>query len=253
MDARITQTLTKRLHGLSDALWHLHEAQSSEEVAHRALAVVDSAFPEAFITFNVIGRRPSDYHAMVNRPVSGFAAVMAEIATCVANDHPVIVRQRETGKPETLVARISDFVTHRQFANTQLFSVGFRPFGCFAQLADAILAGDRYVGIGIQRDRDFDDDEVKLQEVLHAHLQRAFSRHWVEPAVLRLGVSNLVEEGNLTARESEVLHWIREGKRNSEIAIILGCSRGTVKVHCENIYRKLGVETRTAAARASRP
>ena len=53
----------------------------------------------------------------------------------------------------------------------------------------------------------------------------------------------------LTAREAEVLYWITEGKTNPEIAIILGASLNTVKKHANNLFAKLGVETRTAAAR----
>ena len=52
----------------------------------------------------------------------------------------------------------------------------------------------------------------------------------------------------LTPRESEVLWWVTEGKTNREIAIILGRSARTVQIHMNNVYRKLGVETRTAAA-----
>jgi DNA-binding CsgD family transcriptional regulator len=53
---------------------------------------------------------------------------------------------------------------------------------------------------------------------------------------------------DLTAREVEVLGWVAEGKTNPEIGIILGTSWRTVQKHVENILRKLGVETRTAAA-----
>jgi DNA-binding NarL/FixJ family response regulator len=55
----------------------------------------------------------------------------------------------------------------------------------------------------------------------------------------------------LTAREAEVLYWITEGKTNPEIAIILDSSINTVKKHANNLFAKLGVETRTAAARAA--
>jgi CheY-like chemotaxis protein/DNA-binding CsgD family transcriptional regulator len=55
----------------------------------------------------------------------------------------------------------------------------------------------------------------------------------------------------LTAREAEVLYWIAEGKTNPEIAIILESSVNTVKKRANNIFAKLGVETRTGAARAA--
>ncbi|MEO7413845.1 MAG: LuxR C-terminal-related transcriptional regulator [Opitutaceae bacterium] len=53
----------------------------------------------------------------------------------------------------------------------------------------------------------------------------------------------------LTSREKEILHWISEGKRNTEIAQIVGTSPRTIEKHTANIFSKLGVETRTAAAR----
>jgi len=53
----------------------------------------------------------------------------------------------------------------------------------------------------------------------------------------------------LSRREIEVMSWVREGKRNGEIAVILGISPHTVRKHLENTFSKLGVETRTAAAK----
>lgn len=53
----------------------------------------------------------------------------------------------------------------------------------------------------------------------------------------------------LTSREAEVLSWVSRGKTNAEIGEILGLSSRTVQKHLEHIFRKLGVETRVAAAR----
>jgi DNA-binding CsgD family transcriptional regulator len=52
----------------------------------------------------------------------------------------------------------------------------------------------------------------------------------------------------LTVRETEVLHWVAEGKSNEAIGILLGLSRRTVDKHMENVLRKLAVESRTEAA-----
>jgi DNA-binding NarL/FixJ family response regulator len=52
----------------------------------------------------------------------------------------------------------------------------------------------------------------------------------------------------LTARELEILSLVAEGRTNAEIAERLWVSFGTVKKHLENVYAKLGVHTRTAAA-----
>jgi DNA-binding CsgD family transcriptional regulator len=57
-----------------------------------------------------------------------------------------------------------------------------------------------------------------------------------------------LEQLSLSRREAEVLAWVAQGKTNSEIGVILGASDRTVEKHVEHIFRKLGVETRTAAA-----
>ncbi|WP_341991006.1 response regulator [Azorhizobium sp. AG788] len=59
--------------------------------------------------------------------------------------------------------------------------------------------------------------------------------------VLRLALA-------VTQREAEVLAWIARGKPNRDIAEILGLSPRTVNKHLEQIYAKIGVENRAAAA-----
>jgi DNA-binding CsgD family transcriptional regulator len=50
----------------------------------------------------------------------------------------------------------------------------------------------------------------------------------------------------LTRRESEVSHWLRQGKTGPEISLILGCAVRTVEKHVANLYRKLGVHDRAS-------
>ena len=64
-------------------------------------------------------------------------------------------------------------------------------------------------------------------------------------------VADMMARG-LTEREIEVLRWIAEGKRDGEIAVILGIGVRTVNTHVAHILLKLGAETRTAAVRAAR-
>lgn len=52
----------------------------------------------------------------------------------------------------------------------------------------------------------------------------------------------------LTARQAEVLAYVADGKTNAEIGTIFGISSRTVEKHVEQIFHRLGVETRTAAA-----
>jgi len=53
---------------------------------------------------------------------------------------------------------------------------------------------------------------------------------------------------DLTPRVAETLLWLAQGKTNADIATILGNSESTVKKHVLEIFERLGVETRGAAA-----
>lgn len=58
----------------------------------------------------------------------------------------------------------------------------------------------------------------------------------------------LQERYSVTQREAEVLIWIAKGKANKDIGEILNLSPRTVNKHLEQIFVKLGVENRAAAA-----
>ena len=79
------------------------------------------------------------------------------------------------------------------------------------------------------------DREEGIHLVRLEKQRRAFSAG----SLARLGLSR---------RETEVLRWLAQGKTNAGIGVGLGLSRFTVRKHLENIFQKLGVQTRTAAA-----
>ncbi len=63
----------------------------------------------------------------------------------------------------------------------------------------------------------------------------------IDPAILE-------ESLTITYREAEVILWLAHGKTNREIAEILKMSPRTVSKHLEQMYPKIGVDNRTAAA-----
>ncbi len=58
----------------------------------------------------------------------------------------------------------------------------------------------------------------------------------------------LKEKLGVTKREASVLYWLSKGKSNWDIATILSISPRTINKHLEQIYKKLEVDNRTAAA-----
>ncbi|HTI18862.1 MAG TPA: response regulator transcription factor [Trinickia sp.] len=59
---------------------------------------------------------------------------------------------------------------------------------------------------------------------------------------------SLVSQFGITTREAEVLLWLSRGKTNRDIGDILDMAPRTVNKHLEHLFRKLHVETRSAAA-----
>jgi DNA-binding CsgD family transcriptional regulator len=67
-----------------------------------------------------------------------------------------------------------------------------------------------------------------------------------EQEPLSFSIASLRSLG-LTQREAEVLFWVAKDKSNAAIAKVLDCCEGTVRKHLENLYKKLGVQTRIGA------
>jgi DNA-binding response OmpR family regulator/DNA-binding CsgD family transcriptional regulator len=88
--------------------------------------------------------------------------------------------------------------------------------------------------------------QIELSHIGHAppdeHFFRiAELREGLEPELLQRAL-------DITPRESEVLFWIAQGKSNRDASEILNISARTVNKHLEQIFIKLGVENRAAAA-----
>jgi DNA-binding CsgD family transcriptional regulator len=132
--------------------------------------------------------------------------------------------------------RISDSVPFEQFRRTALYNDYYRRIRIHHAIALPIYVRDGLlVSFVLNRTRrDFTDRERALLEVLRPHLARIYQR------------INTV--GLLTAREAEVLRWVAAGKSDAQIGAILRISARTVQKHLQNVYDKLGVESRTAAA-----
>jgi DNA-binding CsgD family transcriptional regulator len=57
----------------------------------------------------------------------------------------------------------------------------------------------------------------------------------------------LINLSALTDRELEVIEWIKAGKTNQEIGVILNITQNTVKSHLKRVYQKLNVGKRAQA------
>lgn len=76
-----------------------------------------------------------------------------------------------------------------------------------------------------------------ILELVVPHLHQALSRSRPSPP----------RQSPLTARETEILNWVKEGKTTWDISEILAISERTVKFHVANVVQKLDASTRAHA------
>ena len=107
--------------------------------------------------------------------------------------------------------------------------------------------------------RSFGMAQELLQELAASIPDHALQKHFLEQAIALLPHSyspqsraparaTRNERGLLTEREREVVRLLSQGLTNQEIAASLVVSERTINSHLVRIFRKLGVNSRTAAA-----
>lgn len=97
-----------------------------------------------------------------------------------------------------------------------------------------------------QQDRLMVPDQ--LLGLIMPHLDAAVRRiEHLQGPVKDEALLQALAQGGLTERELEILHWVRVGKTNLEIGLILGISANTVKNHLKRIFQKLDVSCRAQA------
>ena len=140
------------------------------------------------------------------------------------------------------VVRLSDLLTHRQRMGLEYNEVVWRAHRNDDALGVWLPAPPgRARSVYLERSgKSYTDRERTLFGLLRPHLGRM---------LINAG-SRRAMDGirGLTPREAEVVGWVARGKTNVEIGAVLFISPQTVRKHLENIFEKLAVRTRTAAA-----
>ena len=168
---------------------------------------------------------------------------------------PLTVYRSRTG--DLTSARLSDVISWRQYRETAIYREYFLPGGVDHMLDLALRVGrGRQRSILLCRERgegDFSERDREVLEALRPHLLAREAR-----AELHRRIDATVDArtngdpphpwGPLTPREREIVHLVGLGRTNAQIAAELWVTPATVKKHLENVYEKLGVGNRAAAA-----
>ena len=85
------------------------------------------------------------------------------------------------------------------------------------------------------------DELIRMVREVHAG-------HRPVPPEVQARLDARAAHPSLTAREVQVMQLVADGQRNKDIAVALGISEETVQVHVKNVFGKLHVSDRAAAA-----
>lgn len=88
--------------------------------------------------------------------------------------------------------------------------------------------------------------EVAIAAMAVPHIFSAYCRALTRDRT-PASVTSEPTDGALSEREVEILHWVREGKSNHDIGMVLSISPLTVKNHIQRILKKLSASNRTQA------
>lgn len=242
-----------------EALEILHSHQSGT-FSQRVISACQHLFPETYNGFELWSLVDGSYEGEVNAPFDEAtrAERMQRIAEVLPKENPAFA-QVVAGVREPL--QLSDFITHRQLRRTEYYDLALKPLDIRHQVAVPILTGTHAGGVVFNKggQSDFTLEEIEVIRQLGRHIvlahQTAQALFTAAPQQAQLQKADhlYLRRAGLSRRESEVLLWIAEGKRDKEIALILGISYRTVTDHVRAILTKLSVETRTAAVAALHP
>lgn len=170
---------------------------------------------------------------------------------------PIVTHRTRTA--DLGATRLSDLVAWRAYRETPIYRDYFAPFGVEHMLDLGLEAEPgclrSFILFRDRGDGDFSVRDREVLETLRPHLARleaeaSLRRRLMDPDPGRAkGTGHpVVPSPRLTAREREIVELVAEGRTNAEIAAHLWVAPSTVKKHLENVYEKLGVGRRTAAA-----
>ena len=236
----MTRLSSHQLHALNRVLLSLHEDVIDPQPLESIIDLCQTLLPVSWISVDEADLRSGHVVHRGGRHLESIPQI-EEKMKLYGHENPLIAFAQE-GRFAPAV-RISDFASFREIRRTNFYQemAIFVP-GWRDQAALPIRLPGKSLGFALNCDRVFSDEELLMLELLQPHVERVLRRS--------LEYLALTVEKPLTPREREVLHWMAEGKRDEEIAVILGISVRTAEQHVHVCLRKLGVETRSGAVAA---
>lgn len=208
---------------------------------------------------------PGPYHSLllystalpvVRRPTHVFEEAMgwqnpdtpiARLLQETAHLHPIVAASEHQVRPSIYLR--SELVAEQAWRRTEHFNEVDRSRNIQDMMVLVLpLQNSWRAMLTCGRDSRFPCSHRSIEHLPHIMAELYAARtHRPSPPGTHPMTAPRLAGARLTARENEIMRWVAEGKRNSEIAVILRLSPHTVRTHLEHIYTKFNVENRTTA------
>jgi DNA-binding NarL/FixJ family response regulator len=170
------------------------------------------------------------------------------LARAAADELAAIAADRGVSLLHAVAAEVQGVVLLAEGHPRAGFASLRRAWAEWQELPASYEAARTRVAVGLAC-RELGDEETAAMELDAA--RSTFAELGAAPDLERverlLGRPAVAADGQLTAREQEVLALVAGGHTNRQIAAALVISPHTVRRHLQNVFRKLGVSSRAAA------
>ena len=212
----------KDLQRLLHIVHELQAPRTLEEFPHLVIHLLPQLVSVHSTSYNEVDLLRGRIVGFIDPSELSMAELTARLEPFLA-EHPLIAHAQATGSGAA--AKISDFLSAREFHRTALYNEFFRPLGIYDQMSLALFSPDGVlIGVALNRaGRNFTARERRLLEYVRPHLQQAhesavaFSQlHDVVAAQGGLweqmvpGVILLRPDGNIAFRSAQAAQWLRD-------------------------------------------
>lgn len=237
---------------LLDFIAGLHEAVPLAGFGKHLIRLTSELLPGLTVSFDQIEESNSFYSLEHNFLLSESEQdrLFSRLRD-VYQQNPIYRYLQEGGRGP--VVDIADLMPRRQFQRTDFYQDIFRPVGLEYQMQALTNRPGWIQTLTVNRDRPIPKSVMAILTLAIPHVRIAHRNACLIELLRPVVTAEAMPDIPFTPREREVFAWLQEGKRNGEIALLLGCSPRTVDKHVQRILFKTGAETRTAAARWQQP
>jgi DNA-binding CsgD family transcriptional regulator len=229
---------------LLDFIAVLQEPIAFKDFGAMIVRLTAEFLPGATIAFDQIHERKGDYYGFDHNVEIDAADQLKMHARLqdLYKQNPIYAYIQSGGQGP--IVDLDDLMPKREFRQTDFYQEIFRPYRINHQVS-VLLSRKGWINtLTLNHERPLLGKTKTLLALASRHICLA---HRTAYQMEELNTSSEAVVATLTPREQEVFHWLGQGKRNSEIAVIIQCGVRTVEKHVENILRKTDSENRMCA------